>query len=198
MRHGEATTSNANEKDADRALTRDGRARARETARVASERGWIPDVTLCSASRRSRETLEVMGEADAAFGAVGRTLYLGSLYHFASLDGQYRTHLAECVAREIGILAACPPEEAACAKVPDARTIMAVGHNKGMEEAATELCGEEVRLLQATAALLEREVDVDATWADVLSEGKGKWTLVAVATPDGLVANATNRRLDSE
>lgn len=140
------------------------------------------NLTLCSASRRSRETLEVMRRENPAFGGEGRTIYLGSLYHFASLDGQYRHHLTECVARET-----CPPEEAACARIPEARTIMAVGHNKGMEEAVTELCGEEVRLLTATAALLERAIDTaEETWERAMSVAGG-WRLVAIATPTGVI-----------
>lgn len=182
LRHSAAVPSSDDEKDADRALSEEGRTLAAGVGRAATECGWVPDLTLCSASRRSRETLEVMRRGNPAFGAEGRTIYLGSLYHFASLDGQYRHHLTECVARET-----CPPTEAACERIPEARTIMAVGHNKGMEEAVTELCGEDVRLLTATAALLERDVDAaEENWERAMSTAGG-WRLVAIATPTGVI-----------
>ena len=41
--------------------------------------------------------MEVMRATDEGFGRAERTSYLGSLYHFASLDGQLRHHLNECV-----------------------------------------------------------------------------------------------------
>jgi phosphohistidine phosphatase SixA len=71
----------------------------------------------------------------------------------------------------------------------DVRTIMCVGHNKGMEEAAGEFCGRDVRLQVATAALLEKTYEGDDGWVGVMggNEGKGSWRLVAVASPEGIL-----------
>lgn len=171
---------------------------ASATARHVARRGWMPDLTLCSNSKRSRETVEVMRATDEGFGRAERTSYLGSLYHFASLDGQLRHHLNECVLKRttttredasVGTGDDGDVEDAgvACEIVADARTIMVVGHNKGMEEAASEYCGEDVRLQVATAAILERaRAGPDETWGQAM-EDAGGWTLVAVATPDGVL-----------
>ena len=78
-------------------------------------------------------------------------------------------------------------EGLACEYVADARTIMVVGHNKGMEEAASEYCGEDVRLQVATAAILERaRGGPDETWEQAM-EDAGGWTLVAIASPNGVL-----------
>ena len=97
LRHAASSWAETEVKDADRPLTEAGRASASATARNVAGRGWMPDLTLCSNSRRSRETVEVMRATDEGFGRAERTSYLGSLYHFASLDGQLRHHLNECV-----------------------------------------------------------------------------------------------------
>lgn len=196
LRHAASSWAETEVKDADRPLTEAGRASASATARNVAGRGWMPDLTLCSNSRRSRETVEVMRATDEGFGRAERTSYLGSLYHFASLDGQLRHHLNECVlertttrdedagaeGESVGV-----EEGLACEYVADARTIMVVGHNKGMEEAASEYCGEDVRLQVATAAILERaRGGPDETWEQAM-EDAGGWTLVAIASPDGVL-----------
>lgn len=196
LRHAASSWAETEVKDADRPLTEAGRASASATARNVAGRGWMPDLTLCSNSRRSRETVEVMRATDEGFGRAERTSYLGSLYHFASLDGQLRHHLNECVlertttrdedagagGESVGV-----EEGLACEYVADARTIMVVGHNKGMEEAASEYCGEDVRLQVATAAILERaRGGPDETWGQAM-EDAGGWTLVAIASPDGVL-----------
>ncbi len=63
-----------------------------QVARQLRERGWIPDVVVCSNALRTRQTFDVMrdeipelADADAHF--------LGSLYTVAALDGQTRAHL---------------------------------------------------------------------------------------------------------
>ena len=171
-------------RDVDRPLTAEGRAMAQKLAAVVRGDGrFAPDVTLCSNSARSRETLELMSRENAAF-KDSSAVYLGSLYHFASLDGQMATHLRELVtATTVGDGA------------NDIRTILCVGHNKGMEEATSELCGRDVQLQVATAALLEKTYacDIDdenceerSSWRGVMA-CKEKWTLVALATPDGVL-----------
>lgn len=171
-------------RDVDRPLTDEGRAMALKLATVLRDDGrFAPDVVLCSNSARSRETVDVMSRANAALKSAP-AVYLGSLYHFASLDGQMATHLRELVtATTVGDGA------------NDIRTILCVGHNKGMEEATSELCGRDVQLQVATAALLEKTYacDIDdenceeqSSWRGVMA-CKEKWTLVALATPDGVL-----------
>jgi len=190
LRHSASSGADGETKDADRPLTREGRALARDVATRVDEAGWTPDLTLCSNSRRSKETLEIMrDEVNGAFGTKGRVMYLGSLYHYASLDGVMRQHLSECVMKQTTAGDGAEGEDGdvvECEIVTDARTIMAVGHNKGMEEAASEYCGRDVRLQVATAALLERARGEGDTWASAMADA-GSWTLVAVATPEGII-----------
>ena len=64
-------------------------------AQVASklaEKGWLPDVIVSSDSTRTRQTLATMAEAHPAFQDAA-TLFRGSLYTVAALDGQTRKHL---------------------------------------------------------------------------------------------------------
>jgi len=147
----------------------------------AKDARFDPDFVLCSNSARSRETVEALARANGRVSE--NAAYLGSLYHFASLDGQMTTHLKELVqAMTIG------------ENGKDVRTIMVVGHNKGMEEATSELCGREISLQVATAALLEKTFDCAdddscderSPWRAVC-ECEENWTFVALATPDGIL-----------
>jgi phosphohistidine phosphatase SixA len=201
LRHSASSWADANSRDAERPLTAEGRDLAKKTATNVRSAGWLPDFTICSNSARSKETLEMMREVDGSFGAEASTLYLGSLYHFASLDGQLRQHLSECVVQEVTRTTTATNESSSeeilsaddeCGVgmlSADARTIMCVGHNKGMEEAAGEFCGRDVRLQVATAALLEKTYEGDDGWVGAMggNEGKGSWRLVAVASPEGIL-----------
>ena len=131
--------------------------------RLAAE-GWLPDLIIASNSKRTKQTLDTMIEATASLADVD-VHYLGSLYTIAALDGQTREKLEECI-RNI-----------ACDKAN--RCVMCVGHNKGWEEAATNLAKQAVRLNTACAALFEA---VGQTW-DEATSGETEWKLVQVLTP---------------
>ena len=59
-------------------------------------------------------------------------------------------------------------------------TVMCVGHNRGWEEAASELSGTPVELKTANACVLEARGADD--WAAALADG-GAWSLRGVVTP---------------
>ena len=63
-----------------------------QVAQKLARRGWLPDLIMSSNSLRTRQTLQAMAEAAAAFGAA-ETHLLGSLYTVAALDGQTLKHL---------------------------------------------------------------------------------------------------------
>lgn len=130
-----------------------------------AERGWVPDLIVCSSAQRTRQTLDAMCRAVSQF-TTPPVQYLASLYAVTALDGHTQRHLSECVL------------DAAAGKA-DAQCVMCVGHNKGMEEAASSFAGVPVRLQSANAALLEVE---SASWEDALAEGV-EWKLVDVVTP---------------
>ncbi|KAG1655473.1 hypothetical protein FOA52_008667 [Chlamydomonas sp. UWO 241] len=118
----------------------------------------------------------------AELGDVDAHLY-GSLYTVAALDGQMRQHIEECL---LGVVS------------DDHNTCVAiVGHNRGMEEAASSMAGVAVKLRPASAALLQVAA---ASWRDVLgdhkaelkagtkdedwgTQGGAKWTLLGVISP---------------
>lgn len=62
LRHGVAEDHKPGAKDADRALTADGKKRLREVLQVAREAGVKPPLILTSPYRRARETAEIARE----------------------------------------------------------------------------------------------------------------------------------------
>ena len=75
-------------------------------AELLASRGWLPDLIMSSNSLRTRQTLQAMSAAVAAFDAA-ETHLLGSLYTVAALDGQTLKHLQ---ARIFYLSAALPSE----------------------------------------------------------------------------------------
>lgn len=56
------------------------------------DKGWLPELIVCSNSTRTRQTLEAMSAVVSAF-KNARTQFRGSLYSVAALDGHTRHHL---------------------------------------------------------------------------------------------------------
>eukprot|EP00195_Chlamydomonas_chlamydogama_P010681 CAMPEP_0202905084 /NCGR_PEP_ID=MMETSP1392-20130828/32444_1 /ASSEMBLY_ACC=CAM_ASM_000868 /TAXON_ID=225041 /ORGANISM="Chlamydomonas chlamydogama, Strain SAG 11-48b" /LENGTH=221 /DNA_ID=CAMNT_0049593019 /DNA_START=204 /DNA_END=869 /DNA_ORIENTATION=- len=185
LRHADSD-SPANVRDHDRPISDKGKQEAAEIAQKLIEAGWIPDMVLASNAKRTKQTLDEMGNVIESLGDVDAHLY-GSLYTVAALDGQTRQHIEECLLEV----------------VDDAKNycVMCVGHNKGMEEAASSFAKQAVKLKTASAALLQCAA---ASWADVLrphaagvspSSSVGSiddadcevavWHLVDVITPSG-------------
>lgn len=149
LRHADSE-SPAGLRDIDRPISAEGKKQAAETARILKSMGWVPDVVLASNAKRTRQTLDEMTSVIEGLGAVDAHLY-GSLYTVAALDGQTRQHIEEC------ILEVVDDKRNHCVAV--------VGHNKGMEEAASSFAGAAVKLKTASAALLQC---VAESWSDVL------------------------------
>ncbi|EIE24497.1 phosphoglycerate mutase-like protein [Coccomyxa subellipsoidea C-169] len=171
MRHADSEERLQNVRDHDRPITEAGRACAMEVAQKLAERGWLPDLIMSSDSSRTRQTLSTMAAAVAAFGEAV-THFRGSLYTVAALDGQLRQHLQGLVVEEVKKTGG------------DVACVLCLGHNKGMEEAASSLTGKTIRLETANAALLERAA---ASWEEALCD-EPSWTLVELLQPDTCVA----------
>jgi phosphohistidine phosphatase SixA len=198
LRHAASEEAGRARNDHDRPVSARGREEAAAVARRLAELGWRPDLIVGSNSRRTVQTLDVMAEAHSeAFGGADAHL-LGSLYTVAATDGQTRQKLCEVIAQvasDGGEAAAAAATEGGAAAAGH-RTVMAVGHNRGWEEAASSFARASVRLQTATAALLEHvgggggDGGEDAggagagsgaaTWAEALA---GEWRLVQVVTP---------------
>lgn len=208
LRHAASEEAGRARNDHERPLSAPGREEARAVAARLAALGWRPDLIVGSNSRRTVQTLDAMAQAHAeAFGSADAHL-LGSLYTVAATDGQTRQKLSEVIAQvagdgeqkgvAAGAGAGAGAEAAAASSGASAvTTVMAVGHNRGWEEAASSFARASVRLQTATAALLEHvgggggagaggggEGDDGgggaATWAEALA---GEWRLVQVVSP---------------
>jgi phosphohistidine phosphatase len=112
VRHARASTSEWS--DAARHLSSEGRIQAEVTGRRLARDGIVPDVVLCSASRRTIETWEAIA---AQVGANAEVFFSDELY---------RGYIPELV-------------EAVRAVPPDAGRVMVVGHNPTISASAAFL-----------------------------------------------------------
>ena len=115
LRHAKAEQGIAG--DHERALTERGQGDAAKIGRALAARGLLPDLVVCSTSKRTRETLD-----------------------FAL---PFLPQAPECVF-ERGLYHAEPDEimAYAAALAGPARTVMAIGHNPGMADLAYSLAGD--------------------------------------------------------
>ncbi|GJP38178.1 hypothetical protein CLOM_g22632 [Closterium sp. NIES-68] len=164
LRHAKSSWDDPSLIDHDRPLSSRGKHGAKSIAKKLARLGWTPSLILCSDATRTRETLDIMREAEDGF-AEAEARFLGSFYSVAAMDGQTARHLHETVVR-------LAPEFA--------DTVMCMGHNRGWEEAASEFAGEWVELKTANAALLESKRP-HADWGTAFGDG---WELVKVLKPD--------------
>ncbi len=113
LRHAKAV-QDSGEGDHARALSNRGREDAARMGHAMDNRGYLPELTLCSTSRRTIETWELLSPELVKKGRVvfARELYLAALKQIL----------------------------AAVKTVPDdVPALMLIGHNPGMEEAASRL-----------------------------------------------------------
>lgn len=166
LRHAKSSWDDPSLKDHDRPLSKRGTAASANIAQKLWQSGWIPDLILCSDAVRTRQTLDIMTEAAGAF-SEAEVRFLGSFYSVAAMDGETTAHLHSMVLKYAS---------------EEVSTVMCMGHNKGWEEAATELSGRTIELKTATAALFEAK-ETEKSWDDVWKSG---WNLVEVVGPDRL------------
>ena len=88
--------SEPGQRDHDRPISARGAADARAVARHLFTVEWLPDLLLCSNSRRTKQTVEAMSCEHAHFDDID-SHFFGTLYTVAALDGQTRGHIAERV-----------------------------------------------------------------------------------------------------
>lgn len=68
MRHSESEPAAPGLRDYDRPITAEGAAAAQQVARQLKERGWVPQVVLCSNALRTRQVRPRAQWGDAAAG----------------------------------------------------------------------------------------------------------------------------------
>lgn len=150
LRHAKSSWDDPALSDFERPLNRRGRAAAPLVGRYLADHGLIPSLILCSAARRTRETLALL-LSDLAGETVIRIE-----------QGLYEAGAGQLLAR----IRQVPPE------VP---SVLLIGHNPGLEELASDLIAdgpaEDVARLAGkfpTAALAAIHFDA-RTWNDVVA-----------------------------
>ena len=163
LRHAKSSWDDLSLADHDRPLAKRGRRAAERVGEHLRAAGLSPDLVVCSSALRTRETLELL-----------------------SLDGP-RVHpeirvqgaVYEATGSELIALVHGLPEAVA--------SVLLIGHNPAMEDAATQLCGQDLgaeadRLRQKfpTAALAVFELD--GAWRQLVPS---RARLVSFRTPRG-------------
>jgi phosphohistidine phosphatase len=160
MRHAKSSWNDKAQDDRERPLSARGRAAAPRMGRALAERKLIPDLILCSPAKRTRQTLELAGNA---MRARPKTTISDALYAFG--DGTAYLALINKQAKT-------------------SPTLMIIGHNPSLAALADRLAGSgDERALAAmrrkfpTAAVAY--ISFPATrWSDVgWGSGKLEWFL---------------------
>lgn len=156
FRHAKSAWDDPSLGDFDRPLAPRGERAAPAMAAYMETQGLRPDLVLCSAARRTRATWALMA------GTLGqpRTTYLKEIYE-----------------------AGAPALVAAIRRAPnDARRLMLIGHNPGLQDLAINLIGSGDRAERKalsekfpTASLAAIEFDI-AAWRDLVP-ASGRLTL---------------------
>jgi phosphohistidine phosphatase len=161
LRHAKSSWDDAGLDDFDRPLSGRGRTAAARIGRLLAKEALVPDLVLCSAAARARET---WARAAAELAAPPPVRHLKSLY-LAS---------PSCI---LGVLRRLGDELA---------TALAVGHNPGLQHLALLLAGDDdggawTRLAAKfpTAALAEIALPI-ASWS-ALAPGAGRLTRLVLA-----------------
>jgi phosphohistidine phosphatase len=157
FRHAKSAWDDPNLEDFERPLNQRGRSAALLMGRLLEERGLIPDVVLCSAAKRARESL---GLARAEWSPSPEVKEVAEIYRLMPSD--YFDLIQQNGA--------------------GASRLMVVGHNPAMERTAQLLAGsgdEDTRNLLAegfpTAAVAVLGFDAATNWAEI-EAGQGRLT----------------------
>ncbi|WP_018698842.1 SixA phosphatase family protein [Amorphus coralli] len=152
LRHAKSSWDDPTQADFDRPLNRRGRRVAPIMARYMAAHDLVPDRILCSTAQRTRETLaallpEVRGPLDIRL--------IDEIYEASE------TAIIDAIRRLGG----------------DARTVLVIGHNPGMEECAETLVGSTgdglaeafaTEFPTATVAVIDFEIDA---WEALAPDG---------------------------
>jgi phosphohistidine phosphatase len=120
FRHAKAKPAKPQRDDIDRPLSPTGREATKQIGHWIQEYGIPIDWVICSPASRTRETLSI---ARYFFDIQQEHIVIDEQLYLASLD------------RLLTLLAKAPKEP---------RNLMLVGHNPGMEDLLTYLCGEDL------------------------------------------------------
>ena len=204
MRHSEAeeAINPKYSRDIDRPLTERGVSYAKklgENLKTIAGEEWAPTRIICSSAKRTKETLLAMdlecmkkkeSETDKDGNAV---LFLGSIYHYAGMDGVFGSHVKQLIVGESETFDKEQTDE----------VVLICGHNRGLEEAVREFTGlSDVEMNVASLACLRKtkEAKTRETWEQAFEENQREdgdvdekknassssfWTLEHLLDPNG-------------
>lgn len=153
MRHAKSAWNTGAQGDHERPLNARGHADAPRLGELIVARGYTPARVISSDATRTRETWDgLMAAMPSIEPRFTQTLYLAGL-----------SAVRQLVAEQ--------PDEL--------ESLLLLGHNPGFSLAASWLCGGEIELKTAHAAVLEAEA---GSWKETLR--MGAWRLVEVLTPE--------------
>ena len=162
LRHAKSDWKQPGTEDIDRPLNERGRAAASALGQWMKQQGLLPNWVICSPAARTRETLDP----------------LRSLLKIPAklIDFDDKMYLAD-LGTLLEVLADSPQ---------DVKDVLLIGHNPGMEELLTHLCGTDVPLsrkgkLMPTATLVQIALPDD--WQRLVSHS-GK--LMSIVRPEEL------------
>jgi phosphohistidine phosphatase len=169
LRHAKSSWAEPGMADIDRPLAPRGQRTAALMGKAMAERGFLPDLILCSPTRRTRETLAALKP------------HLGKKTPVAIADDLYETRSKDY-------------RDAIAASGKNADSLLVIGHNPTMQATAIALSGTgDKALIDAlsrkfpTVALAVIDFADDVTWRS-LPSGGGR--LIAFLTPADLGADA--------
>ncbi|MAZ34394.1 MAG: phosphohistidine phosphatase [Thalassospira sp.] len=172
LRHAKSSWTDPSRSDHDRELNRRGEQAAPVMGRYLQDQGLVPDLIWCSTAARAVQTLTLLGRD---FASTSDVIYNEDLYMASEkvlLDSLVQTH-------------------------DEARCVMMIGHNPGMEDFAAQLFGDgdgeallQMKRKFPTCGLCQYEFDVDH-WADVHPETGRLIRFVKVKDLQGIGAPPT-------
>lgn len=142
MRHAKAEDG-CGAADYDRALTAKGWGQAERVGRLLAERGYAPDHVICSAAKRTRQTLD---------GVLGAMELSGGLSARPETDYAETAYLAG-VDELLGLVNLVGA---------DVSTVLVVGHNPAIAQVAASFVGSEA--LAAYSPATVAAVDLEVEW----------------------------------
>lgn len=141
LRHAKSSWADAGQADHERPLNARGRDAAPRMGAWLCQAGYRPDQILCSSAVRTRETLQ---RTSPAFDGVPHVV-LDELYLAAPVK------LLKCIATHANT---------------EARTVLVIAHNPGLEMLASWLAGDTVSMPTAAAAVFQA-IDPEMEWASL-------------------------------
>lgn len=123
LRHSKSSWDDMSLKDFDRPLNERGYREAKEIAQYIKDKGYYPDVILCSTAKRTRETLEPLVEA---LDYENELVFLDSIYesHWENLKAEVHKRTED----EVMLIGHCPGIEMYLSKLINEDKDMKTSH----------------------------------------------------------------------